>query len=80
MGDECPSHDSMQKLVTITATNTEWFKTVGKVLIGMVCGLFAVIIPSLITFFIYISHLETRLTVLEQKVTNHIELLQHYGK
>lgn len=80
MRDECNSHAAMQELVTITANNSGWFKTVGKVIIGMMGGLFAIIIPSLITFFVYISHLETRLTVLEQKLTNHIELLQHYGK
>ena len=73
MGDECPSHASMSELVTITANNTGWFKTIGKVIIGMLGGLFAILIPALITFFIYMSHIETRLTVLEQSVINHIQ-------
>lgn len=73
MGDECPSHASMSELVTITANNTGWFKTIGKVIIGMLGGLFVILIPALITFFIYMSHIETRLTVLEQSVINHIQ-------
>lgn len=69
----CETHDDIKGAIDIANSNQEWFQKIGKVIVGLLSTILVLVIPALITFFVYIARIETRVSLMEQSLKSHIE-------
>ena len=71
----CTTHNSLQDIIMNTANNMGWVKKIGSTIVGLLAAILTITLPSVIVFFVYIAKVDTRLTVLEKTVEQHIAMI-----
>lgn len=70
----CEAHDNIQYAINIANSNQEWFQRIGRWIVGLLSAIIVLIVPSLITFFVYIASIDRRVSLLEQRMTTYMEV------
>ena len=69
----CETHEDMQEAIATANSNQQWFQRIGRWIVGLLGTILVLVVPSLITFFIYIASIDRRVALLEQKIQLHME-------
>ncbi|QXE85981.1 hypothetical protein KP003_16700 [Geomonas nitrogeniifigens] len=79
MPDVCQVHEQEVKAIhelasnfEKVATNVEWIKKAGTWWMGFTGAALVMLIPLCITFAVYVSNIDKRLSVVEQQLGDHV--------
>jgi len=72
----CETHEALQEIILTTSNNICWFKKLGSWTVGLLSLLITITFPTVVAFFVYTARMETRLTLIEQTVHQHIVEVQ----
>lgn len=73
MGDHCETHEDMQEAIALANSNQEWFQRIGRWIVCLLSTILVLVVPALITFFVYIASIDRRVSLLEQRMILHME-------
>jgi len=69
----CDTHEEMKGAIDIANSNQQWFQRIGRWIVGLLSTILILVVPSLITFFVYIASIDRRVSLLEQRIMIHME-------
>lgn len=70
--DVCGVHEEQMEVLHELRNDVKWIRKIGGWWFSIVGGAIVLLVPLMITFFVYLSSVEKRLALVEQKVADHV--------
>ncbi|MGL4677801.1 MAG: hypothetical protein ACRCWC_00280 [Plesiomonas shigelloides] len=65
---DCEVHDDMVQLVSEISEGFKWMKSVGRLMLAVIGGACAILIPMMVGFFVYLAKVDSRLANIEYRM------------
>lgn len=72
----CPDHQEHMEMLHEMHTNLGWLVRIGKWYVAVVGAAVVLILPLLVSFFVYLASVERRVALLELRMSAHEQILR----
>lgn len=73
----CPVHENHIETIQEMANDLKWLKRLGVWAVSLAGGVLVVIVPLIVSLFVWLSSVDTRITVLERQIVMYHPELKH---